>query len=122
MNTLTVKRLALLVLGFSEDAAPIEDDILKAYRKISLLCHPDTGGNDKTFRALTLLKEFLLIELQPCVAVSKEPERSWDRPTWNPPPQEPEPDKQYKYYDSHESYTSRKEAQRKKQESQDIPW
>lgn len=53
-------KLSLLFLGFDDSSSPTEEQIKEAFRKISLLVHPDSGGNEKTFRGLTLAKETLL--------------------------------------------------------------
>lgn len=57
---MTVKKMALLFLGFEEEASPSIDEVNKSYKRMSLICHPDTGGNDKLFKALTVAKEFLV--------------------------------------------------------------
>ena len=45
---------SFIVLGLSEDAS--EDDVKKAYRKLSLEHHPDRGGDKEKFIAITEAK------------------------------------------------------------------
>ncbi len=125
MNTqLTVKQLALLFLGFTEEATPTEEDVNKAYRKVSLVCHPDTGGNAQMFRALTLAKEFLTSSSS---FVSSTP-----KPTWQPPsPTPPARNSNYDDFTSNfddlarryaEQKKEREEREKKAREDTDIPW
>ena len=53
-------KLALLILGFNESENPTDNQIKEAFRKLSLICHPDTGGSVEMFRGLTLAKNLLL--------------------------------------------------------------
>lgn len=53
-------KLALLILGFNESENPTDNQIKEAFRKVSLICHPDTGGSVEMFRGLTLAKNLLL--------------------------------------------------------------
>lgn len=46
------------ILGLSEQASP--NDIKTAYKKLSLLCHPDAGGTNHLFLILQTAKDVLL--------------------------------------------------------------
>ena len=52
--------LALLILGFKETDNPTAKQINEAFKRISLICHPDTGGSTEMFRGLTVAKNRLL--------------------------------------------------------------
>ena len=108
-SPVNVKQLALLFLGFSEDATPTEEEVKKAYTRMAKFIHPDQGGDTVVFRGLTKAKEFLL---QPEVNVrmtsnpspfdnfsnfwhemEKERERQREREKWQTSPQPPPPPK-----------------------------
>lgn len=52
--------LALLILGFKETDNPTPKQISAAFKRVSLFCHPDTGGSIEMFRGLTMAKNLLL--------------------------------------------------------------
>lgn len=55
-------KLALLFLGFDEDASPTAEQVKDAFKKMSFICHPDHNGTDAMFRGLTMAKERILKE------------------------------------------------------------
>jgi hypothetical protein len=113
INPPTVRQLALLILGFTEEATPTEEDITKAYQRTSKLCHPDVGGSAEMFRALSLSKEFLMnnfVGPSRNIFVTPQPQKPAWRPPTPPPPPPPDP---------HYSYEN---FRKKNDKSDDIPW
>jgi curved DNA-binding protein CbpA len=53
-------KLALLILGFDENANPTQKEIEAAFRKVALLVHPDSNGSPEVFRGVTLAKKMLM--------------------------------------------------------------
>jgi len=49
----------LEVLGLEEEVALTEDALKKAYKKAALKAHPDKGGNEKDFEAITRAHAYL---------------------------------------------------------------
>ena len=47
-------------LGFSEKESPTVDEIKSRYRLLAMMTHPDKGGDDASFRALSEAKDFLM--------------------------------------------------------------
>ncbi len=71
-NPLSVRDLALLLLGYKEDDKPTNDEVVSRYRKVAMVLHPDynkTEGNQYMFLAAQRAKEFLLDEV-PVVVIS----------------------------------------------------
>ena len=76
---LTLKQISNLLLGFGEDFNPTKDQITAAYRKAAFIFHPDRGGSNETFRALSGAKEIL----ESSVVSVPQPA---PRPYYPPPP------------------------------------
>ncbi|KIW05706.1 uncharacterized protein PV09_03566 [Verruconis gallopava] len=70
INGLTMR--AYSTLGVTTSAT--EADIMSAYRKRSLKCHPDKGGDPKAFHALTDAKDYCLKQLERPVELRGLPE------------------------------------------------
>ena len=49
----------LLVLGLEEEVALTEDDLRKAYKKAAVRVHPDKGGSEQEFEAVTRAYAYL---------------------------------------------------------------
>jgi len=49
----------LLVLGLEEEVALTEDDLRKAYKKAAVKVHPDKGGTEQEFEAVTRAYAYL---------------------------------------------------------------
>ena len=84
--------MSLLMLGLPDNSRPNKEDINKAYRKSSLVCHPDIGGSPEMFRALTIAKDFLIDSLHEII---QTPPVYNPQPRYNQPPPRPS-HKQYK--------------------------
>lgn len=67
-------KLALLMLGFDETSSPNSEEVSQAFKTAALKFHPDAGGTEATFRALTFAKE-LLLGLKPA---KKETSKSYE--------------------------------------------
>ena len=119
---LTLKQISNLLLGFGEDFNPTKDQITAAYRKAAFIFHPDRGGSNETFRALSGAKEILDSSVVSVPA---------PRPAYNPPP----PTRNdYDYYGEEQRERQERERQernrqyeqqkkdREKKKSTDIPW
>ena len=60
MTPPSINALSLLILGLKEDTTPSLEEINKAYKRVSLVLHPDmTTGNSEMFRAIKLASEYL---------------------------------------------------------------
>lgn len=95
---LTVIELSLMILGFKRDSSPSQEEIGKAYRKASMLCHPDMGGSSEMFQALTEAKEIALAFVESKKVAVPAPQPSyWPRPEPRPQPQsQPRPNPGYR--------------------------
>lgn len=58
-KALTYFQNCLSVLGLEEEVALTEDTLKKAYKKAALQSHPDKGGNEEDFEAITRAHAYL---------------------------------------------------------------
>jgi curved DNA-binding protein CbpA len=58
-KALTYFQMCLQVLGLEEEVALTEDELKKAYKKAAMKAHPDKGGSEQHFEAITRAYAYL---------------------------------------------------------------
>ena len=129
MTPITVKMLSLLILGFDDDKSPSEVEVNAAYKRMSLVFHPDMPtGNKEQFRALSSAKEYLVANMPKAAPVYATPAPN---PSYNPP----QPDFAQRQREQRERWAEQERRERERQEQYqkerqekqkrqftDIPW
>ena len=72
LDNMTLEQ-AMFVLRLSDDAS--EEDVIRSYRRLAKLYHPDAGGNDMKFNLLNKAKKVMLDNLRAQDEVAVEPEK-----------------------------------------------